>query len=136
MASNGDTGPVTAGVLLQRKLVLARDMLDLTAREVVLVDLDGLGVLLERKDALISQIMDIDVELEKQPTSTEEHQGLQEEYTEVVEAILENERTFEERIQQERLHLRSELRELEQETRLRRYLEGGRRKGGSLDLKH
>lgn len=121
--------------LWRRKVELAGVMLRLTAQELLLVDMDGLGELLTQKDALIAQIEEIDTALAELSVPQAALLSVQEEYAAAVRDILENERTFEERVDKERSRLRAELRNLERETRLRRYLEGGRPKGGTFDLK-
>jgi hypothetical protein len=124
-----------AKTLWRRKVELARAMLQLTAQELLLVDMDRLGELLTRKDALIVQIEELDAALGELSVPQAALLPIQEEYGAVVRDILENERTFEDRVDKERSRLRAELRNLERETRLRRYLEGGRPKGGTFDLK-
>lgn len=119
----------------RRKVELARAMLHLTAQELLLVDMEGLGELLTQKDALIAQIEAIDEALSQLSVAQDALLPVQEEYGAVVRDILENERTFEERVDKERSRLRAEMRNLERETRLRRYLEGARPKGGTFDLK-
>ena len=46
--------------LVERKLSLLRDVLETTRRELLLVELDNLAPLLERKDALIGELTAVD----------------------------------------------------------------------------
>lgn len=135
MANDARQEQEQAKTLWRRKVELARAMLQLTAQELLLVDMDRLGELLTRKDALIVQIEELDAALGELSVPQAALLPIQEEYGAVVRDILENERTFEDRVDKERSRLRAELRNLERETRLRRYLEGGRPKGGTFDLK-
>lgn len=135
MANDTRQAQQQAMALWRRKVELARAMLQLTAQELLLVDMEGLGELLTRKDALIARIEELDAALGELSVSQDALLPVQEEYGAVVRDILENERTFEERVDKERSRLRAELRNLERETRLRRYLEGGRPRGGTFDLK-
>jgi hypothetical protein len=113
-----------------------RQILDLTQRELLLVDLDGLTPLLERKDGLIGLLQ----ALEEEAGGTDAG-GIaatdavaREEYTRLAQRVLENEQVLEARMDAERERLRKELRELEQQTRLRGYLDGRRRRGRKLDV--
>lgn len=135
MANDARQEQEQAMTLWRRKVELARAMLQLTAQELLLVDMEGLGELLTQKDALIAQIEEIDAALGGLSVAQDALLPVQEEYGAVVRDILENERTFEDRLDKERSRLRAELRNLERETRLRRYLEGGRPRGGTFDLK-
>jgi len=122
-----------AAVLYKRKLDIMRKILALTEQELLLVNLEQLTPLLERKDQWIAEIEGIDGQLstmkpEKNPAVESEIQG-------VVESILENERTLEARMEKEQEQLRQEMRELDQETRLRRYLDHARPKGGTLNVR-
>ena len=121
--------------LLHQKLGLLRDVLELSQQALLLVDLEGLTPLLRRKDGLIREIGLIDEAIglhERMPRETE---LVREEMRDVVQAVLENERPLELRIEQEQSRLRQELREFDQETRLKQYLERSRPKGGTVDLK-
>ncbi|MBI3993940.1 MAG: hypothetical protein HY342_11755 [Candidatus Lambdaproteobacteria bacterium] len=136
MASNDAPGGTTQmGALLQRKIDLAREMLGVTARELLLVSLDGLEDLLMRKDGLIVQMRAIDGQLGGRPPQTKAEQALLDEYATLVRSILENEHMFEERLQEEQERLRGEMRAFEQQTRLRKYLDADRPKGRSVDVK-
>ena len=121
--------------LLHQKLGLLRDVLELSQQALLLVDLEGLTPLLRRKDGLIREIGLLDETIglhEREPDGAE---LLREEMREVVQAVLENERTLELRIEQEQARVRQELRDFDQETRLKQYLERGRPKGGTVNLK-
>jgi len=128
-------GPTQIGALLQRKIDLAREMLALTASELLLVDLDGLEELLLRKDGLIVQMRALDTQLDERPPQTRAEQALQDEYAALVRSILENEHVFEQRLQDEQARLRGEMRAFEQQTRLRKYLDAVRPKGRAVDVK-
>lgn len=138
MANSNSIDPVEAvQTLLVRKIFVAKNILQVTGRELLLVDLSGLDNLLEEKEALIAQIKEIDklLESETEDVTGVEFEGLHEEYAGVVRSILENERVFEMRIQEEQDQLRADMRELEQQTRLRRYLDGARPAGSGVKLK-
>jgi hypothetical protein len=117
--------------LWERKLALLREILGVTQQELLLVDLDGLSALLARKEALIQEIKRIDEGLE--PVSA--RPGVQDEMAAVVEAVLENERTLERRLAEEQGLLRSELRDFDRQTRLKRYLERSRTRSGTVNLR-
>ena len=125
--------------LLEQKLAYLREIQMLTQQEVLLVSLDDLTELLERKDALIARIGLVDAGLEEAMQGRKGlsamAEGLLEEIDEVIEAALENERTLEERIGQEQAQLRRELQAIDREARVARYLEGQQRKGRRIDLK-
>jgi hypothetical protein len=125
----------TVQVLLEQKLGLLRDVLALTQQALLLVDLEGLTPLLERKDGLIREIQLIDETLALHAAVPARAEPLREEMRTVVQAVLENERTLEVRIEREHSQLRRELRNFDQETRLKQYLERARTKGGTVNLK-
>ena len=136
MANDQASGATTqVGALLQRKIDLARDMLAVTAGELLLVDLDGLEELLMRKEGLIVQMRAIDGQLGGRAPQTKAEEALLNEYAVIVRSILENEHVFEQRLQEEQERLRGEMRALEQQTRLRKYLDADRPKGRALDVK-
>ena len=128
-----ETQAVTA--LLHQKLGVLRDVLNVTQQCLLLVDLDGLTPLLERKNALIGEVRLIDEALGLHDTQPLEAEALRAELLEVVQSVLENERTLEARIHKEASRLRAELRDFDQETQLRQYLERARPKGGKVNLK-
>ncbi len=134
---NSESGPGAAdtSTLLKRKIALARDMLRVTGRELLLVDMDGLQPLLEQKEELIAQMRAVDAALAGREVSGAAAQALLAEFAAVVRSVLENEEVFEARLRQEQERLRAEMREFEQQTRLRSYLDATRPKGGALDLK-
>jgi glutathione S-transferase len=125
-----------AGVaaLLERKLGLIREVFATTQQELLLVNLAGLTPLLERKQELIGEVARIDEALAEQGAPPPEAPQ-QEEIAEVVRAILENERTLEARINEERSQLREEMRELDRQTRLREYLERQKQTESRIDIK-
>ena len=125
----------TVLTLIGQKLNLLRDVLELTQQSLLLVDLEGLTPLLERKDGLIREIQLIDDALALHERMPAEAEPLREEMVTVVQAVLENERTLEGRIEQEQSRLRRELRNFDQETRLKQYLERSHTKGGTVNLK-
>ncbi len=126
--------PESAAELLRQKLSIMNEFLRITQQELLLVNLEGLSPLLDRKDTLIREIARIDAELEKrEPPPAEAPQ--QQEIARLVGAILENERTLEARINEEHSRLRKEIRELDRQTRLREYLERQRRPEAKIDLK-
>jgi hypothetical protein len=120
----------------RRKTELLRRILELTHQEVLLVDLDGLAGLLAEKEGLIESLRRIDEALAgaataDDPASTAER----EEQARLLGIVLENEAAVENRISSERERLRSELKELERETRLRKYLERPSTRRVKVDLK-
>ena len=125
----------TVLTLLGQKLSLLRDVLSLTQQALLLVDLEGLTPLLERKDGLIRELQLIDETLGLHERMPAQARLLDEERISLVQAVLENERTLEARIEQEHSRLRRELRDFDQETRLKQYLERARPKGGTVNLK-
>ena len=125
----------TVAEMLRQKLIIMHEFLSITQQELLLVDLEELTPLLERKDVLIREIKLIDETLALHDPPPSEHAKLREELTGVVEAILENEAAMEERILEAQSRLRQEMRGLDQETRLKRYLERAKTKGGTVNLK-
>ena len=126
-----------AAALLKRKLEVMRKIHQLTEQELLLVNLEQLTPLLERKDGMLSEIQALDAELAvltpgKSPGTT---QALEADIRKVVESILENERTLEGRMEKEREQLRQEMRDLDRESRVKRYLEHDRPKGGTLNVR-
>lgn len=121
--------------MLHQKLEVLRDVLGVTQQCLLLVDLDGLSPLLERKNALIREVRLIDEALGLHDAQPLEAEVLRTELMEVVQSVLENERTLEARIQKEHSRLRGELRAFDQETQLRQYLERAQPKGGKVNLK-
>lgn len=121
--------------LLQQKLALFREVLAVTRDCLLLVDLEGLSPLLERKDGLLREVQLVDETLALHAKAPPEAEVLREEMREVVRSVLENERTLEARIEREFSQLRRELRDYDQETQLRQYLERARPKGGTVNLK-
>ena len=117
-----------------RKTALLRRMLELTHQEVLLVDLDGLSGLLEEKERLIEALRAIDLELESAAPDTADDAERQEQ-ARLLAIVLENENAIAERVGNERERLRGELRELERETRLRKYLERPGARRARVDLK-
>jgi transcription antitermination factor NusG len=129
---------LSIGELEARKTGLLRSVLELSQQEALLVDLDGLEGLLEEKERLIGSLQRIDEQLAARGGSGEavlEREREQEEQERLLAGILENERAVEERMESERRRLGVELRELERETRLRKYLEQPRGPRRKVDLK-
>jgi flagellar biosynthesis/type III secretory pathway chaperone len=133
-----DTGaPPTATQLLDRKLTLLQKVLDATRSELLLVELDGLAPLVERKDKLIAELTQVDQALESLGTPALEEQQAASygaELTRLVEAILDNQRTLETRMDAERERLRKQLRDLDHQAQVRGYLERQRPRAGKVDL--
>lgn len=136
MANNQHHKPDLGTVrLLEEKLALMNEVFETTQQELLLVDMDGLTPLLERKDRLIEKISAIDEQL-----SEAGRQGLDDapqllEIAEVVEAILENQHALEARMSEEHSRLRQELRNLDRESRLKEYLERQKQTESKIDLK-
>lgn len=123
------------GALLEQKLALLREFLHLTQQSLLLVNLEGLTPLLERKDGLIREIQLIDETLALHEEAPPDAERFREDLAHVVQAVLENERTLEARINEGYSRLRQELRNFDQETRLKQYLERAKPKGGKVNLK-
>ena len=138
MASKRPAEGLSVAELEMRKTGLLRSVLELSQQEALLVDLDGLEGLLEEKERLIGSLQRVDEQLAESGGTGDAGLGRsreQEEQGRLLAGILENERAVEQRMENERRRLGVELKELERETRLRRYLErptGRRRK---VDLK-
>jgi len=118
-----------------RKTELLRRICQVTQQEVLLVDLEGLGGLLAEKEELIESLRRLDQEQAgpagKDPAAAAER----EEQSRLLGIALENEAAVEARMAEQRERLRSELRELERETRLRKYLERPGARRVKVDLK-
>ncbi len=127
-----------AAGLVERKLALLRDVLARTQEQLLLVSMDELSPLLERKEALIEEMGQVDrelVALGPEAISAAEAESRRSELTRLVDAILENERTMEGRMQEERSRLRGELQALERQSRVKQYLESARPQGRTVDIK-
>ena len=118
-----------------RKTELLRRVLKLSQRAVLLVDMEGLAPLLEEKERLIAALQRLDEELAAREDAAPGADAEREEQARLLAIILEHERTVEHRMDNERLRLKSELRRLESETRLRRYLERPNARKIKVDLK-
>ena len=127
--------PEAAQALIEQKLAVLRDVLALTRDCLLLVELDGLTALLERKDRLLNEVRLIDEALALHESIPPAAEALRAQMIEVVQSVLENERTLEARIEREYAELRREMRDFEQETQLKQYLERARPKGGTVNLK-
>ena len=127
-----------AAGLVERKLALLRDVLARSQEQLLLVSMDELSPLLERKEALIEEMGQVDrelVALGPEAIPAAETETWRSELTRLVDAILENERTMEGRMQEERSRLRGELQALERQSRVKQYLESARPQGRTVDIK-
>jgi hypothetical protein len=134
----GRTRTKDAGVLIRRKLDLLKQILSVTQQQLLLVNLDELGSLLERKEKLIEEIRRVDGTLERlgsDPLAEGTAGVTREEFARVIDATLANERTMEARLQEEQARLRGELQTLERQSRVKQYLEGTRPQGRTVDIK-
>jgi len=136
--ANNINQPAALEALLKEKLSVLGDILEMTRQELLLVDLDKLTPLLEQKDELLAKISGLD----EQISATGQNQGetwedmpQHQEMASLIQSILENEAVLEERMQAEFAQLRSELREFNQETRLKKYLEDHKPRKSRVDLK-
>ena len=123
---------------MERKLALLKRMLSLSQRQLLLVNIDELGEVLAQKDRLIGEVQRIDKTLAGsglEPLADPEPALMRAEFARVIEAILSNERTMEERVQDEQSRLRGELQALERQSRVKQYLEGNRPQGRTVDIK-
>ncbi len=125
----------TVTELMRQKLIIMNEFFDITQQQLLLVDLEALEPLLERKNTLIREMQLIDEALALHQHHPPESAAMQAEIENMVEAILENERTLEERLLAEQSRLRQEMRDLDQETQLKQYLQKARAKGGTVNLK-
>lgn len=136
MANKPPEGPhAESMMLLEEKLALMNQMLETTRQELLLVDLEDLTPLLERKDRLIERIGAIDGQLGEAGRRELVDAPQVREIAEVVEAILENQSALEARMSEEYSQLRKELRDLDRESRLREYLERQKQTESKIDLK-
>ena len=126
----------TVTELLRQKVMIMNEFLSITQQELLMVDLESLSPLLERKDGLINEIRLIDEALGLHEGDPPESEPLRVELAELVEAVLENERALEGRLLEEQSRLRQEIRGLDQESQLKQYLKKTRDKGGTVNLKH
>ena len=127
-----------AAVLVRRKLDLLKQMLSVTQQQLLLVNLDELAPLLERKEKLIEEIKRVDRTLHGlggEALQDGTANASRNEFARVIDAILVNERTMEARIQEEQARLRGELQALERQSRVKQYLEGARPQGRTVDIK-
>ena len=122
--------------LLRQKVIIMNEFLSITQQELLMVDLEKLSPLLERKDGLISEIRLIDEALGLHDSDPPDSEPMRVELAELVEAVLENERALEERLLEEQSRLRQEIRGLDQESQLKQYLKKSTDKGGTVNLKH
>ncbi len=122
--------------LLRQKVMIMNDFLSISQQELLMVDLESLSPLLERKDGLINEIRLIDEALGLHDSDPPDSEPLRVELAELVEAVLENERALEERLLEEQSQLRQEIRNLDQESQLKQYLKKTKDKGGTVNLKH
>lgn len=127
-----------AEALSGRKLELLKQMLSVTQQQLLLVNLDELAPLLERKESLIEEIKRIDEAMQglgRNPLAERSARSKRNEFARVIDAILTNERTMEARMQEEQARLRGELQALERQSRVKQYLEGARPQGRKVDIK-
>jgi len=127
-----------AKVLLNQKTALIKDILAATEEQLLLVDLEGLGPILSRKEALMEQIRVLDEKLAGMAETSGqawEAEPRHREIAELIEGILENERTLEARLTQEVSNVKKEIGELDQQTRFKRYLDRQRPKSRGINLK-
>ncbi|MEE8435652.1 MAG: flagellar protein FliT [bacterium] len=122
--------------LLRQKVMIMHEFLSITQQELLMVDLENLSPLLERKDGLINELRLIDEALGLHDGDPPDSEPLRVELAELVEAVLENERALEGRLLEEQSRLREEIRGLDQESRLKQYLKKTKDKGGTVNLKH
>lgn len=118
-----------------RKTELLRRICRVTQQEVLLVDLDGLAGLLAEKEGLIESLRRVDQELAGPLADHPAAAAEREEQSRLLGIALENEAAVEARMAEQRERLRGELRELERETRLRKYLERPGARRVKVDLK-
>ena len=122
--------------LLRQKVIIMNEFLSITQQELLMVDLESLSPLLERKDGLISEIRLIDEALGLHDGDPPDSEPMRVELAELVEAVLENERALEGRLLEDQSRLRQEIRSLDQESQLKQYLKKTKDKGGTVNLKH
>ena len=136
MANNQAEGLDAGAIkLLEEKLALFNQVFQTTQQELLLIDIEGLTPLLERKDRLIAKISAIDEQLNKVERQKLIDAPQVREIAEMVEAILDNQRALEARMSEEFSKLREELRDLDRESRLKQYLERQKRVESKIDLK-
>lgn len=121
--------------LLEEKLSVMREVFATTQEELLLVDLEGLTPLLERKERLFGKIIAIDQQLEGAGGQALQDAPQLVELADLVEAIMENQRALEARMNEERSRLRKELRDFDRQTRLKQYLERQKQTESRVNLK-
>lgn len=127
-----------AEALSGRKLEMLKQILSVTQQQLLLVNLDELEPLVERKESLIGEIKRVDQALQElgtDPLAAKSARSKRDEFAHVIDAILTNERTMEARMQEEQARLRGELQALERQSRVKQYLEGARPQGRKVDIK-
>ena len=136
--ANNTNQPAALEALLNEKLAALEKILEVTRKELLLVDLDKLTPLLEQKDQMLARI----TRLDEQIAATGLNQGKawegmpqHEQMGILIQAILENDAVLEERMKAEFSQLRSELREFNKEKRLKKYLEDHKPRKTRVDLK-
>ena len=122
--------------LLRQKVIIMNEFLSITQQELLMVDLEKLSPLLERKDGLISEIRLIDEAIGLHDGDPQDSEPLRVELAGLVEDVLENERALEGRLLGEQSRLWQEIRGLDQESQLKQYLKKTKHKGGTVNLKH
>lgn len=122
--------------LLRQKVIIMNEFLSITQQELLMVDLEKLSPLLERKDGLISEIRLIDEAIGLHDGDPRDSEPLRVELAGLVEDVLENERALEGRLLGEQSRLWQEIRGLDQESQLKQYLKKTKHKGGTVNLKH
>ena len=135
---NRTLGGADIKAMLERKLALLRKVLALSQQQLLLVDLEDLSPLLQRKDDLLAEMERVDhhvaeAGLEKDPRWVDAVQ--QTETAQLAAAVLENDQRLEQRIAEEFTQLKKDMREFDQQRRLKKYLEGQRQDAGTFNLK-
>ena len=100
--ANDAKRPPAPEALLERKLALLKRMLSLSQRQLLLVNIDELGEVLAQKDRLIGEVQRIDKTLASSghdPLADPEPALMRAEFARVIEAILSNEGTMGEHLQ-------------------------------------
>ncbi|MDH4225630.1 MAG: flagellar protein FliT [Deltaproteobacteria bacterium] len=123
--------------LAKKKLALLRHMLELTQKQMLLADLDGLSPLLDEKDRLIDQMRQVDSRL-PQPLPGPKQQPpnpVEQEMIRLIEAILENEKRMEARMEEEKKKLSQEILSAGRQNLVKQYLDSPKTQGGSVNLK-
>ncbi|MDH4122092.1 MAG: hypothetical protein OEV94_10345 [Deltaproteobacteria bacterium] len=124
-----------AAEVMKERQQLLETLLDLSQRQLLMVNLDGLEDLIARKEGVIARLRELDAEWENSAKGQgPEASPWMGEMARLVGAILENEQAMERRMEEERAQLGRELSALERQENIKRYLGDRKTAGRRVDL--